>query len=138
MQMVILALTSNEAERVKEILKEHWHDGEGFYTMAQDNSDILIAGFQILYSQHRVLYNTKEILLSPKEFDVLYLLLRNPDRVFSREQILETAGSEEAQDEDNAVRCLIAGIRKKLRTSTGKDYIQTVRGVGYRFVIPEQ
>ena len=136
--MIILDLDIDEEERIKEILKAHGHNEAESFTLSQENADIIISDFQVMYSQHRVLYKSNEILLSPKEFDVLYLLLRNPDRVFSREQILETAGSEEAQDEDNAVRCLIAGIRKKLRTSTGKDYIQTVRGVGYRFVIPEQ
>lgn len=38
---------------------------------------------------------------------------------------------------DNAVRCVIASLRKKLEQYTDKDYIQTVRGIGYKFEIPE-
>ena len=80
----------------------------------------------------------RRIPLSTQEFNVLYYLAFYAQQVLTKEQILEAAGSEDPQDEDNAVRCLIAGIRKKLRTYTGKEYIQTVRGVGYRFVIPEE
>ena len=76
--------------------------------------------------------------MTRSEFDVLLYFAGQPGRVFTKNQILQTARSEDPQDEDNAVRCLIAGIRKKLRTYTGKEYIQTVRGIGYRFEIPEE
>jgi DNA-binding response OmpR family regulator len=86
----------------------------------------------------KVYCKDKQIALTQKEFDVFLYLAGQPGRVFTKEQILEAAGSEDSEDEDNAVRCLIAGIRKKLRKYTNKEYIQTVRGVGYRFMIPEE
>ncbi len=88
--------------------------------------------------RHQVLYKNQEIPLTNYEFNVLAYFLQHPRWVFTKNQILQIAGSEDPQDEDNAVRCLIAGIRKKLRKYTNKEYIQTVRGVGYRFVIPEE
>ena len=94
--------------------------------------------FTILPEQRRIKYESIEIPITRAEFDVILFFVEHPERVFTKVQILEVAGSEDPQDEDNAVRCLIAGIRKKLRTYTGKEYIQTVRGVGYRFVIPEE
>ena len=94
--------------------------------------------FTILPEQRRIKYENVEIPITRSEFDVILCFVEQPERVFTKEQILEAAGSEAPQDEDNAVRCLIAGIRKKLRTYTGKEYIQTVRGVGYRFMIPEK
>ena len=88
--------------------------------------------------RHQVLYKNQEIPLTNYEFNVLAYFLQYPRWVFTKNQILQIAGSEDPQDEDNAVRCLIAGIRKKLRKYTNKEYIQTVRGIGYRFVIPEE
>ena len=88
--------------------------------------------------RHQVLYKNQEIPLTNYEFNVLAYFLQYPRWVFTKNQILQIAGSEDPQDEDNAVRCLIAGIRKKLRKYTNNEYIQTVRGVGYRFVIPEE
>ena len=88
--------------------------------------------------RHQVLYKNQEIPLTNYEFNVLAYFLQYPRWVFTKNQILQIAGSEDPQDEDNAVRCLIAGIRKKLRKDTNNEYIQTVRGVGYRFVIPEE
>ena len=84
----------------------------------------------ILPEQRCIKYKEVEIPMTRSEFDVLLY--------FAGQPILQIAGSEDPQDEDNAVRCLIAGIRKKLRKYTNKEYIQTVRGVGYRFVIPEE
>lgn len=86
----------------------------------------------------KVYCKDKQIALTQKEFDVFLYLAGQPGRVFTKEQILEAAGSEDSEDEDNAVWCLIAGIRKKLRKYTNKEYIQTVRGVGYRFMVPEE
>ena len=92
----------------------------------------------ILPEQRCIKYKEVEIPMTRSEFDVLLYFAGQPGRVFTKDQILQIAGSEDPQDEDNAVRCLIAGIRKKLRKYTNKEYIQTVRGVGYRFVIPKE
>ena len=67
---------------------------------------------------------------------MLQSLVQRLGWVVTKEQILEAAGSEDPQDEDNAVRCQMAGIWKKLRLYTEKEYNQKVHGVGYRFVIP--
>ena len=92
----------------------------------------------ILPEQRCIKYKEVEIPMTRSEFDVLRYFAGQPGRVFTKAQILQIAGSEDPQNEDNAVRCLIAGIRKKFRKYTNKEYIQTVCGVGYRFVIPEE
>ena len=99
---------------------------------------IIIHNLRMLPDCRKIYYKEKQIFFTGTEYDVLERLAKQPGRVFTKAQILQTAGSEDPQDEDNAVRCLIAGIRKKLRKYTNKEYIQTVRGVGYRFVIPEE
>ena len=99
---------------------------------------VTITDLKIFPDRRKIYCKDKQVFLTGKEFDVLYTLALNQSCVLTKDQILQTAGSEDPQDEDNAVRCLIAGIRKKLRKYTNKEYIQTVRGVGYRFVIPEE
>lgn len=76
----------------------------------------------------------KEIKLTRKEFDLLYLLLSSIDRVYTHDQIyLHVWGGERDIISDNyAVWCLIARVRKKLRSvSDTFEYIKTVRDVGY-------
>ena len=96
---------------------------------------VTITDLKIFPDCRKVYCKDKQVFLTGKEFDVLYTLALNQSCVLTKDQILQIAGSEDPQDEDNVVRCLIAGIRKKLRKYTNKEYIQTVRGVGYRFEI---
>jgi two-component system phosphate regulon response regulator PhoB len=81
--------------------------------------------------RHEVLYKKKAIELSYTEFGVLHFLARRPGWVFTRNQILDAARGHDALATDRAVDVQIVGLRKKLG-SAGK-YIETVRGVGYRF-----
>jgi DNA-binding response OmpR family regulator len=71
--------------------------------------------------------------LTPREFDLLLTLARHPDRVFTRNQLLEQVWGDAVYD-DHVVDVHITNIRKKLETDpTLPRYIETVRGVGYRF-----
>lgn len=67
-------------------------------------------------------------------FQTLVYLARQPGRVFTKEQIYQAVWKEEPVDVSSAVFCIIANIRQKLRKVTKKEYIKTVRGVGYKFV----
>ena len=58
----------------------------------------------------------------------------SPNRVFTKEQIYQAVWKEEPVDVSSAVFCIIRNIRQKLRKVTKKEYIQTVWGVGYKFV----
>lgn len=75
-----------------------------------------------------------EIPLSRKEFDLLYLLSRSPDKVFTKEQIYEAVWRESANGYCHAVENTVFQIRKRLRPySRGHDFIKTVVGHGYKF-----
>ena len=91
----------------------------------------------ICLESRNVWIGEQHLRLTKYEFDVLCLLARHPRRVFSKEQIYAHAWEKEIGNVDNAVRCVITSLRKKLRQYTDKDYIRTVRGIGYKFVIPE-
>ncbi|MFZ5979166.1 MAG: response regulator transcription factor [Candidatus Zixiibacteriota bacterium] len=92
---------------------------------------IQIHELQINPGRYEVLANGKEISFSYTEFRILMLLAKSPGWVFSRYQIVNEVRGEDSIVTDRSVDVHITGLRKKLG-SYGK-YIETVRGVGYRF-----
>lgn len=70
--------------------------------------------------------------LTPKEFDILYLLARHPNKVFSAEHIFQQVWGESYYESGNTVMVHIRTLRKKLHEDKNK-YIKTVWGVGYAF-----
>jgi two-component system response regulator QseB len=77
---------------------------------------------------HRVTHNGQEIVLSPREFALLQLLMERPGQILSRAQIEERLYGWGEEVESNAIEVHIHGLRRKL----GADFIVNVRGVGYR------
>ena len=69
--------------------------------------------------------------LTKAELKVLELLMSQPKRVFTKEQIYESAWYSEAAVDDNTVRVIISRLRDKV----GAEHIKTIRGLGYRFEI---
>ncbi len=85
--------------------------------------------------QHKVQYNNQPIFLTPKEFAVLGLFLKNPSRVFSREQIIVSLWGYNANTEERTIDSHVKNIREKLR-QVGfpiDQFLQTVWGVGYKW-----
>ncbi|OGH00903.1 MAG: DNA-binding response regulator [Candidatus Lambdaproteobacteria bacterium RIFOXYD1_FULL_56_27] len=80
---------------------------------------------------HRVFLDGKELVLRPKEYAILEYLVRAKDCVVSRTQILENVWGYDFDPTTNVVDVHIKSIRKKLEELTPKEYISTVRGVGY-------
>ena len=81
--------------------------------------------------KHKVFFKSHSIELTTIEFGILEFISRSPGRVFSREQILDGVWKEGKFIVDRAVDVHIRGLRKKL--GPAQDYVETVRGVGYRF-----
>ena len=67
--------------------------------------------------------------LTKAEFKVLELLMSHPKRVFTKEQIYESAWYDEGAVDDNTIRVIISRLRDKV----GVEHIKTIRGLGYRF-----
>ena len=79
-------------------------------------------------------FKGKPINLTRREFDLLFFLARNDKRVFTKQQIYEQVwGYEPRFCVDDAVKFCIKQVRQKLGP-TGRMFIQTARGVGYRFM----
>lgn len=99
---------------------------------------LIIRGSELVISPRyrQVIVDGQPLELGRKEFDLLHCLAAYPGQVFSREQIYNHIWSDEpAVAVDEAVKSLIKKLRRKL-TSANKDYIQNIRGVGYKFVLP--
>lgn len=104
------------------------------------NRVLYFSGLVIDLEGRIVLGNGYEIEMSYNEFSALSLLASQPGRVFTKEQIYNAIyRDEEAIDIENAVYCLVSSLRKKLKGITqDHEYIQTVRGLGYKFIVPEE
>ena len=87
-------------------------------------------------ASHRAWKRDKQLVLSPKEFLLLKCFMSSPDVVLSRTQILEDVWDYSEHIDANVVDQYVSYLRKKIDYPYGDSSIQTVRGVGYRFVIP--
>ena len=103
---------------------------------ATESDEVLeYSGLCIDSLRHQASYQGQEISLTENyEFHTLAYLASQPGRVFTKEQIYRAVWKEEPVDVSSAVFCIIRNIRQKLRKVTTKEYIQTVWGVGYKFV----
>jgi len=99
---------------------------------SKDEKSVLrIHELQIHTGRHEVLANGKPVHLTHTEFEILKCLVERPGWVFTRYQIVDAVHGDEYNVTERSVYVHIAGLRKKLGPY-GK-YIETVRGVGYRF-----
>ena len=79
----------------------------------------------------RVYRKKKEIHLGPKEYDLLNFFIKNPKRVYSREQILENVWSENINVENRTIDVHIRRLRQNINIVGVKELIRTVRSAGY-------
>lgn len=96
--------------------------------------DVLQAGdLRLEVGGHRVLAGDKEIALGPTEYRLLKHFMENPGRVFSRSQLLDRVWGSNVYVEERTVDVHVTRLRKALTEHGLRDYVQTVRGAGYRF-----
>lgn len=96
-----------------------------------DNAVVTIHDLTIHPGRHEVTIDSQRIELTHTEFRILHYLARRPGWVFTRYQIVDAVHGHDHAVTDRSVDVQIVGLRKKL--GHGGDYIETVRGVGYRF-----
>lgn len=90
-----------------------------------------VGRLNVLPAKRKVLVDHREVALTPKEFEILCLLLSNPGMVLSRSRIQDQVWGMEYLGETRTVDVHIRTLRQKLGPCG--EYIDTVRGVGYRF-----
>ena len=104
-------------------------------TKSTDREDIVEHENLCLFRQEcRVTRDGRDINLSPKEYKILELLMRNPKRVWSRDQLLEQIWGVDFVGDTKTVDVHIRWLREKIETTpSSPEHIRTVRGFGYRF-----
>lgn len=76
--------------------------------------------------------NSSEVVLTRHEYNILELLLSNPQKVFSKQELYERAWDEYYVGEDKTINVHISNIRKKLSNYTDTEYIDTIWGIGFK------
>ena len=134
-KVVILAFSENEedvCQRMLQIVRESPHF-EGCNVL-QVEKYLNFEGMKLNLAEKNVVIHGAEIMLTNREFEILYLLAKNPGRIFSKEQIYDIVWQEPYSGDYNIVMSHIRHIREKIEDNPGKPlYIQTVWGIGYRF-----
>ncbi len=96
-------------------------------------SIIRIGRLEIDSEKHSVTFNSIPVKLTPNEFKLLFILASRPGQTLTREQLLEDLHGA-ASSIDRSVDSHIKNLRKKLEAESGESMIETVYGIGYRFL----
>ncbi len=106
--------------------------------VAKPAADFVFKGLQIEVDKRRVTINGNRIELTPKEFDLLVLLIRNPGKSFSREELLSLVWGYQHNGYNHTVTSHVNRLRSKIESNFAQPaYVLTAWGVGYRFAETE-
>ena len=81
----------------------------------------------------RVLWSGSEIRFSKREFDIIEFLITNKNQIFDRERMYELVWGLDAEGDSSVIKEHVRKIRAKLLEATGREFIETVWGMGYRW-----
>ncbi len=115
-------------------IKAHLRRNNILHQQEKSSEDVIkYPGILLNTSTREVFINQTQVKLTAKEFDILYLLAKNPKRVFSIEQLFQQVWKSDHMESDtNTIMVYISNLRRKIETT--QKYIVNVRGVGYKFV----
>ncbi len=99
----------------------------------EEDETIAVDGLVLDPASHRVSANEEPLKIGPTEFRLLEFFMTHPERVYSREQLLDRVWGRSAYVEERTVDVHILRLRKALAPHEFDHMIQTVRGAGYRF-----
>jgi two-component system phosphate regulon response regulator PhoB len=102
---------------------------------ADDQGHIVAGPLSLDTISRRVLINKEEIQIGPTEYRLLEFFMSHPGRAYSRTQILDHVWGSNAYLEERTVDVHIRRLRKALEPARASEYLQTVRGHGYRFFV---
>ncbi len=121
--------------RVRSQLRRYMELGNG----KKETNALIIGSISLDDKRKEVLVDGEGIKLTPKEFDILKLLMTHPNQVFSPSEIYETIWQEDAMGYESSVAVHIRHIREKVEINPADPrYIKVVWGQGYKIVKGEQ
>ena len=95
---------------------------------------IRAGGLEVDSVRHSATLDGKSLHLTPSEFDLLMVLARHPGQTLTRQQLMDDLYGGAASSVDRSVDSHIKNLRRKLESISDARYIETIYGVGYRFV----
>ncbi|MBV9712503.1 MAG: winged helix-turn-helix transcriptional regulator, partial [Ktedonobacteraceae bacterium] len=99
------------------------------------NNVLRFPGLMVDIPARRVEVNGNEVALTPTEFDLLALLAQSPDRVFTREMLMNKVWGYDYLGDGHTIDVHMSALRKKIEFDPELRYIKTVWRVGYRFEV---
>ena len=100
----------------------------------EDDKLLLFDGLEVDFVRHEARVEGVPVHLTPKEFTLLEILIKQPGRVFTRLELLELAFGFDYQGFERTVDVHVMNLRKKIEVDPAHPrYVQTVYGVGYKF-----
>jgi two-component system, OmpR family, response regulator ResD len=94
-------------------------------------------GLRIDEAGRRVWREEEAVALTPKEFDLLLLLARNAGRVLTRASLYDQVWGDEGQGDDHTLDVHVNRLRRKLAAGGERNYLATVKGIGFRFEVDD-
>jgi DNA-binding response OmpR family regulator len=115
-------------------VKAHLARYERLMGAKESKDEVRIRGLFIDHGSRRVYLHEQEIMVTTKEFDLLYFLALHPNHVFSKDQLFEKVWGMDSLGDSQTVTVHIRKLREKIEIdSANSQYIETVWGAGYRF-----
>lgn len=104
------------------------------FNQQEDIQQLTFEGLKIDIDNRCITTENGIFELPPKEFDLLLFCAKNQGKILTKQQIYESVWGEEYVYDDSNIMAIISRLRKKLEVTPGKPkYIQTIKGIGYRF-----
>lgn len=101
---------------------------------AAQTSELKRGELRLDLSSHELWKNETPVILTPTEYKLLSLMMKNPGRIFTKAQLYENINGEFFETDENTIMVHISKLRDKIESDPKRPtYIKTVRGVGYRF-----
>ena len=101
--------------------------------MEKEESVITKGALTINFNNYSICKNGKNIELTAKEFEILKLLMKNPKKVYTKEQIYALVWNDVYVGDENAVNVHISRLRNKIEDNPrNPQYVVTVWGIGYK------
>ena len=107
-------------------------------TSANDKSTMRFPDLTVDLLARRVEVNHAEVMLTPTEFDILALMAGSPDRVYTRETLMNKIWGYDYYGDGHIIDVHISALRKKIESNSTYHYIKTVWRVGYKFEVGEK
>lgn len=115
-------------------VKAHLRRNKKINSLKQQTKEIIIEPFRLKLNTYKLYKNDKEIPLSAKELMMIKFFMENPNQVFSKEQLYQNIWGDSIIN-DNSIMVYINHLRHKIESNPKKPkFIQTVWGIGYKFV----